>query len=84
LSARASANTWRATTILTPEPVLHGRNPYFIGIYVMRENDLANFGNTKCLRAGWFRHASFSAGDRRKSRRLHTKLSGVTVIFFPL
>jgi hypothetical protein len=68
----------------TPGAVRHRRNPHFIGIIVMRENARRNFGNTKCLRSASLARASFSAGDRRKPRRLHTKLSGVTVIFLPL
>jgi hypothetical protein len=64
--------------------VRHRKNPYFIGISVMHENDRANFVDTNWLRAMSRRRAIFLAGERRKPRRLHTKLSGVTVIFFPL
>jgi hypothetical protein len=60
------------------------KNPHFIGISVMHENDRANFGDTNWLRAKSLRRPLFVAGGCRKPRRLHTKLSGVTVIFFPL
>jgi hypothetical protein len=81
---RGDEHAARAAAMRTPESVRHYRNPHFIGISVMREDDRRNFGNTRCLRAASFARASFSAGNRRKPWRLHTKLSGVTVIFFPL
>jgi hypothetical protein len=82
--ARVGGRVACATTVPTPEVVRPHKNPHFIGISVMRENDRANFGNTNWLRRMPRRRALFSAGARSKPRRLHTKLSGVTVIFFPL
>jgi hypothetical protein len=81
---RVGERVARAITMHTREAVRHRRNAHFIDISVIRENDRGNSGNTKRLRMMPFRRALFSAGDRRKPRRLHTKLSGVTVIFFPL
>jgi hypothetical protein len=74
----------RASTIRGAAAVRHRKNPHFIGISVMHENDRVNFAGTDWLRGMSLRRALFSAGSRRKLRRLHTKLSGVTVIFFPL
>jgi hypothetical protein len=64
--------------------VRHRKNHDFIGISMMCENGGANFVDTNWRRTMSVRRALFSAAGRRKPRRLHTKLSGVTVIFFPL
>jgi hypothetical protein len=81
---RAGERVVRATTMLAEKAARHPKKSHFIGISTIGENHRANFGDTKCLRPVLFRRALFSAGGRRKPRRLHTKLSGVTVIFFPL
>jgi hypothetical protein len=73
-----------ASAMRSAAAVRHPKNPHFIGIYVMHENDRVNFVGTNWLRTMSLPRALFSAGGRRKLRRLHTKLSGVTVIFFPL
>jgi hypothetical protein len=60
------------------------RNPQFIGTYAARRNFYKKSRHRKNLCCGvvpaLFAHARRSRG----TRRLHTKLSGVTVIFFPL
>jgi hypothetical protein len=71
-------------TMRSAAAVRHRKNPHFIGISVMHENDRTNFADTNWLRTLSLRRALFSASGCRKPRRLHTKLSGVTVIFSPL
>jgi hypothetical protein len=74
----------RASTMRGTAAARRRENPHFIGIFVIRENYRANSAATNWLRTISLRRALSSAGGRRKLRRLHTKLSGVTVIFFPL
>jgi len=74
----------RASTMRGAAAVRRRENPHFIGIFVIRGNDRANFAGTNWLRTMSLRRALSSAGGCRKLRRLHTKLSGVTVIFSPL
>jgi hypothetical protein len=62
----------------------HTQNPHFIGISALREKLRVYARCNKRFSKLASPEIASRMWRRRKARDLHTKLSGVTVIFFPL
>jgi len=63
---------------------LRDKNPQFIGISATREKQIANARATENLFDARLRNTARGLRRGDGARHLHTKLSGVTVIFFLL